>query len=571
MPPRKGKKPVKTPAVVYDWMGDPGLAQLSEEQLNFLYENGNSAPLIIHQLRAKGTITIPNPSEAGLSSSMGSSIPAPTAHDNDDSDWDAAVSQIETSILGKRSQPPSPGPAASLHTDSPARMQVNPPSPPAPIVPVVNWDNYFNNLENALSALRIDHEHTPRYLGTMLTGLQTLLRDERVLSLNVDGGFTIADMLDALPRSSSKATPTPTLVPGIGSSKPVPKPHVKRVRINPPLPPAPPKLSAPAKADRAPVALDKWPPPSEAPTVSRFAPKRSSRRQRKFTTHGPSRKGLVITAPLAVGLLAVHFTPEIVNDLNHKLAKDLKIKDLLITAAFDQNGSVFLDTTRVPTTSEMAFVLKHVRARISTPEGEKPIITTPQYSMSYLKIVDIPISDPKDKDWIKTTTATLESSMVASPIGSALRDVLAHVPRIMRCSLHSDSCIAWVDINDSVTGTSAKKFLGKYINISGINCRIAGAKPHSGSVLCTRCYRWGHHHSQCRREGVRCPLCGGPHREDSHASMVAADKVATRHCVNCTSSKREKRDHSALNRQQCPFWTHCFNRDWLKKQFPARS
>jgi hypothetical protein len=47
MPPRKGKKAVKTPAVVYDWMGDPGLAQLSEEQLNFLYKNGNTAPLII--------------------------------------------------------------------------------------------------------------------------------------------------------------------------------------------------------------------------------------------------------------------------------------------------------------------------------------------------------------------------------------------------------------------------------------------------------------------------------------------------------------------------------------------
>jgi hypothetical protein len=129
---------------------------------------------------------------------------------------------------------------------------------------------------------------------------------------------------------------------------------------NPPSPPAPPKPSAPAKADRAPVAFDKRPPPSEAPAVSRSGPKRPSRRQGKFTTHSPSQKGLVITAPQAVGLLAVHFTPEIVNDLNHKLAKDLKIKDLLITAAFDQNGSVFLDTTRVPTTSKTAFVLKHV-------------------------------------------------------------------------------------------------------------------------------------------------------------------------------------------------------------------
>jgi hypothetical protein len=123
---------------------------------------------------------------------------------------------------------------------------------------------------------KIDHKHTPHYLGTMLTGLQTLLRDEQVLSPQLNGGFTIADMLDALPCSSSKATPTPTPVPGIGSSKPVPKPHVKRVRINPPSPPALPKPSAPVKADCAPVALDRRPPPSEAPTVSCSAPKHPS-------------------------------------------------------------------------------------------------------------------------------------------------------------------------------------------------------------------------------------------------------------------------------------------------------
>jgi hypothetical protein len=473
---------------------------------------------------------------------------------------------IEGSILGKQPQLPSPGPAASMQTDSPARVQVPPPAS-APVVPVVDWGNYFNNLENALSALRIDHEHTPRYLGTMLTGLQTLLRDERVLSLRIDGGFTITDLLDALPRSGRVASAIPT--PGPGNT-PVPKPHVKRVRINPPQPPTVPKASAPAKADSAPPALDKRPPPSEAPAVSRTAPKRPARRQGKFTTHGPSRKGLLITAPKAVGLLAVHFTPEIINDLNTKIAKDLKVENLHFTAAFDQNESVFLDTTRVPSNSETAFVLKHVRSRITTPEGEKPIVTTPLYSTSFLKIVDIPISDPKAKDWITTTTALLESSLKASPVGSSLCDVLTHVPRIMRASPHSDSCIAWVDINDSIAGTSAKKFIGKFVNISGINCRIAGARPHSGSVLCTRCYRWGHHHSQCRREGIRCPLCGGPHREDSHNSMVAATKVEERHCVNCTSSRREKRSHSALDRHLCPFWAHRFDRNWLRKQFPAK-
>ncbi|EKM73216.1 hypothetical protein AGABI1DRAFT_88336 [Agaricus bisporus var. burnettii JB137-S8] len=51
--------------------------------------------------------------------------------------------------------------------------------------------------------------------------------------------------------------------------------------------------------------------------------------------------------------------------------------------------------------------------------------------------------------------------------------------------------------------------------------------------------------------------------------MVPDDKVAHRHCVNCTASKREKRDHSATDRA-CPFWKHRFDRDWLRKQFPAK-
>jgi hypothetical protein len=45
--------------------------------------------------------------------------------------------------------------------------------------------------------------------------------------------------------------------------------------------------------------------------------------------------------------------------------------------------------------------------------------------------VDIPISDPKAKDWITTTTALLELSLKALPVGLSLRDVLTHVPRLI--------------------------------------------------------------------------------------------------------------------------------------------
>jgi hypothetical protein len=268
-------------------------------------------------------------------------------------------------------------------------------------------------------------------------------------------------------------------------------------------------------------------------------------------------------------LRASSFDPVLLNKINILLDKDLKVSDLHLTASFDAGPSVIIDTTRVPTTAETAFVLKHVRAHFELPEGAKPITITPPKSTSYLKIVDIPITDPKSKLWLQPTRDLLEASLRASPVGSSILDILACVPRIMRVSPHSDTCIAWVDIDDSVSGTSAKQFIGKFISVSGVNCRISGARPHSGSIMCTQCQRWGHHHSKCRREGVRCPLCGGPHLESSHTTLVDAAKADARHCVNCSASKKKKRDHSALDRK-CPFWEHRYDREWLRKQFPIK-
>jgi hypothetical protein len=234
MAPKRNNKPgPRAPPlsqpVVHGWQ-DQDLSDLSESQIAFLAANPevDAASVIATVCRNRAAASASAVEPSAQRPSLWSTVNE-SSDDNTPSSPSIFDKLIKGSVLGKRPQPPSPGPATSLHTDSPARMQVQPPSPPAPVAPVVNWDNYFNNLENALSALRIDHEHTPSYLGTMLTGLQTLLHDERVLSLRINGGFSIADMLDALPRSSSVAGPTPTPVPGIGSTKPVPKPHVKRV------------------------------------------------------------------------------------------------------------------------------------------------------------------------------------------------------------------------------------------------------------------------------------------------------------------------------------------------------
>jgi len=581
MPPKRSKAPPKSAAVVEGWR-DQDVSDLTESQIAFLATNPDvDAASVIATIRKKRA---PAP------------VAPPAAHESDD-EWGAETSQmatgpdfparsvdpvIESSILGKRPQPLSPAPSATLQTSSPARVGGlfdNIPKPtsasslfgramasPAPSQ-LVDWEAYFCSFKTALVALKTDHEENPRFLGTMLTGLQSLLRDKKVLSLKVDGGFTVANLLDSLPRAPVAASSLPAWASD--AVRPVPKPHVKRTKVGPSNPQPKPKEAASAKV--APPILSQRPPPLEAPAVSRAGPaKRPSRRQGKHTVHGPSRRGITITPPGKMILRASSFDPVLLNKINILLDKDLKVSDLHLTASFNAGPSVFIDTTRVPTTAETAFVLKHVRAHFELPEGAKPITITPPKSTSYLKIVDIPITDPKSKLWLQPTWDLLEASLRASPVGSSILDILAHVPRIMRVSPHSDTCIAWVDIDDSISGTSAKKFIGKFISVSGVNCRVSGARPHSGSIMCTRCQRWGHHHSKCRREGVRCPLCGGPHLESSHATLVDAAKVDDQHCVNCSASKKTKRNHSALDRK-CPFWEHRYDREWLRKQFPVKA
>ncbi|EKM73466.1 hypothetical protein AGABI1DRAFT_96266 [Agaricus bisporus var. burnettii JB137-S8] len=133
-----------------------------------------------------------------------------------------------------------------------------------------------------------------------------------------------------------------------------------------------------------------------------------------------------------VRLGAHKFKVEFINKLNNLLLTDLKVGDLLIEHAAEHGESTFLATTHVPTSAECAFVLKHVRAHftIEGREDSGPITLSTPTSTSYLKIMDIPITDPKSKDWYTPTKQALSAALLASPVGASLSDVIKHV-RIM--------------------------------------------------------------------------------------------------------------------------------------------
>ncbi|KAF7761139.1 hypothetical protein Agabi119p4_10548 [Agaricus bisporus var. burnettii] len=372
-----------------------------------------------------------------------------------------------------------------------------------------------------------------------------------------------ADM-DMTPRKSKKAkpaqpTPPPPPQPPVFGKDPVlPKnnSYAKAAARRPPPQRPPPRPQAPA----APAAL--------APITPASKPSGKKRRAR-HTCHGASRRGVFLTPPAGSSIRAAHVSPAMLAEINTHLKNDVS-SDVILEHSEDSGSGIFIAASRVLNSSETTCVLKHIR-RLITVAGVVPIKSSPVTSTSYLKVIDVPMIPAEPKTWQTTQRSAFSNALAISPVGKELSAVLKHAVRFMRTSAHSDTCVAWVDIHDSVAGTSARSFINKTIVIGGRNCQIRGAAPRPGSALCTRCMRWGHHSSVCRSKGIRCPLCGLPHSEEAHPTYCAHSKrdPDARSCVNCSAAGRTKRDHSATD-TSCPFWQNRFDRDWLRRQFPKK-
>jgi hypothetical protein len=191
-------------------------------------------------------------------------------------------------------------------------------------------------------------------------------------------------------------------------------------------------------------------------------------------------------------------------DINNHLKDDVS-SDIILEHFMDVKAGIFIAASRVPTSSETACVLKHVR-RLVTISGVVLIQAVPVTSTSFLKVIDVPHIPAEPKVWQTTQRAAFQAALRSSPVGASLDKFIKHAPRFMRTSPHADTCVAWINISDSVSGSNARNFIGKQVVIGGRNCQIRGAAPRPRSAQCTRCMRWGHHATVCRSKGIRCPL-----------------------------------------------------------------
>ncbi|EKM74115.1 hypothetical protein AGABI1DRAFT_133618 [Agaricus bisporus var. burnettii JB137-S8] len=193
------------------------------------------------------------------------------------------------------------------------------------------------------------------------------------------------------------------------------------------------------------------------------------RRQGKHTAHGASRRGIILTPPAGSSVTAESFSPGVLNSLNQVLRSDVKSNVTLTHATVEGNG-IFLAASRVPTAAEIQFVLKHVRRTF--PNKTTPIVHSPATLTSYLKIVDIPHVPASPKEWATKQHEAFMYALDKSPVGALLAKLFKHKPRFMRASPHSDSCWAWIDIHDTVSGSNARDYISKFISVRGVNCQI---------------------------------------------------------------------------------------------------
>jgi hypothetical protein len=300
------------------------------------------------------------------------------------------------------------------------------------------------------------------------------------------------------PPLPTPATPTTIPPPVEKATRPlapkhkatVPPPPSKKPR---PAAPAPLPRSAapkrgPAKAVAAPRRGKSAIQPAPTPAVLKKRNKHRKGRKR-HTNHGLLRCGVQLTPPAGSNIHAINITPDMLRDINKHLKDDIA-SDIGLEYSMDVKVGIFISATRVP--SETTCVLKHVR-RLVTILGILPIQSAAITSTTYLKVIDVPHIPAKPRVWLTTQRAAFTVALRSSPIGSDLSRYLKHTPRFMRTTPHADTCVAWLDISDSVAGSNARAFIGKRLVIGGRNCQIWGTAPRPGSAQCTGCMKWGHH------------------------------------------------------------------------------
>jgi hypothetical protein len=230
-------------------------------------------------------------------------------------------------------------------------------------------------------------------------------------------------------------------------------------------------------------------------------------------------------------------------------------------------GAWSLATTSVPTDSKLTLLAQAVGMQVMPQFTGQVNIVCPQ-SRSYLRILDIP-------GWystgVETTVVQVEGVLWASPMHHLFQ--LAGPIRLVNNSPSSDMKTIYLKVWDSKAGSAVKELIGRTIQFGKYACCIVEGEAVPGTPLCQRCWCWGHLFKICRAQVVRCALCSEKHHEEHHHSMGSCCKAkpkatppiaatpASDPCPHLACCPTCRGAHPAYAKT-CPFWKHCFQREW---------
>jgi len=248
--------------------------------------------------------------------------------------------------------------------------------------------------------------------------------------------------------------------------------------------------------------------------------------------------------------------------------------DVLVDYVRSDNTGIIVITNKVAQQSDLSIIDHYVKNANDINALQVEDSRLPKFK-SYLKIIGIPYY-PHTNSQEKLMSSDIETILKQNHIFDNIS--LASRPRIIKVSPKSDMAIVWIDIWDVQSGHNAKLLINRCFNVGNNITTVRRANMNSGVPQCKNCWKWGHSTFSCRIQGAKCIKCNGPHKSEHHREFewcckanakINPPRLETKkgescpHSFKCSNCKGDYQADSNI----CPFWRHCFNREWHVKKY----
>ena len=292
----------------------------------------------------------------------------------------------------------------------------------------------------------------------------------------------------------------------------------------------------------------------------------------KMTTKGPSRKHIIILmSNNNISSFMKNSSLNIAN-INRELQKAKT--DVLVDYVRSDNTGITIITNKVAQQLDLSIIDHYIKNSNDINALQVEDSRLPK-SKSYLKIIGIPFY-PHSNSQEKLTSSDVKTILKQNHIFDNIS--LASKPQIIKVSPKSDMAIVWIDIWDVQSGQNAKLLINRCFNVGNYIATIKGANMNPRVLQCKNCWKWGHSTFLCCIHGDKCVKCNSPHKSEHYREFGWCCKANAKtnpprletkkgkpcpHSFNFSNCKGNHQADSNL----CPFWRHCFNREWHVKKY----